>query len=77
VTLARPQVDGGSASVSVASRTLLSQDVSFGTAVAASSENRCPLRSAGRYHRIRVQPSGVNWENAVAVDIDIVGQGIR
>ena len=77
VTLARPQVDNGSADVSVASRTLLSQSVTFGTAVSADSENRCSLRSAGRYHRLRVQPTGDNWENAVAVDIDIVGQGTR
>ena len=77
VTLARPQVDNGSADVSVASRTLLNQSVTFGTAVSASSENRCSLRSAGRYHRIRVQPTGDNWENAVAVDIDVVAQGVR
>jgi hypothetical protein len=77
VTLARPQVDNGSADVSVASRTLLSQSVIFGTAVSADSENRCSLRSAGRYHRIRVQPTGASWENAVAIDIDIVAQGVR
>lgn len=77
VTLARPQVDGGSADVSVASRALLSQSINFGTAVSADSENRCSLRSGGRYHRIRVQPTGANWDAAVAVDIDIVGQGVR
>jgi len=77
VTLARPQVDGGSANVSVASRTLLSQDVTFGTAVTADSENRCSLRSAGRYHRMRVQPTGDNWVSAVAVDVDVVAQGVR
>lgn len=77
VLLARPQIDGGSADVSVASRTLLSQTVTFGTAVSADSENRCSLRSAGRYHRIRVQPTGVNWTNAVAVDVDVVAQGVR
>lgn len=77
VTLARPQVDGGSADVSVASRTLLSQNVTFGTAVSADNENRCSLRSAGRYHRIRVQPTGDNWVSAVAVDVDVVAQGVR
>jgi hypothetical protein len=77
VTLARPQVDGGSADVSVASRTLLSQDVTFGTAVSADAENRCSLRSAGRYHRMRVQPTGDNWVSAVAVDVDVVAQGVR
>ena len=77
VTLARPQIDGGSADVSVASRALLSQSINFGTAVAADSENRCSLRSSGRYHRIRVQPTGSNWVTAVAVDVDVVGQGVR
>ena len=77
VTLARPQVDNGSATIAVASRTLLSQDVTFGTAVAADSENRVSLRSAGRYHRIQVVPTGADWKNAVAVDVDVVGQGVR
>lgn len=77
ITLARPQIDNGSADISVASRTLLSQSVNYGTAVSADSENRCSLRSAGRYHRIKVVPTGSNWTSAVAVDIDIVAQGTR
>jgi len=77
VTLARPQVDQGSATVAVASRTLLSQDITFSTAVAASSDNRVSLRSNGKYHRIQVNPTGDRWKSAVAVDIDIVGQGVR
>jgi hypothetical protein len=77
VTLARPQVDNGSATVAVASRTLLSQSVNYGTAVAADSENRVSLRSAGRYHRIQLVPTGSDWKNAVAVDVDVVGQGVR
>ena len=77
VTLARPQVDNGSATIAVASRTLLSQDVTFGTAVAADSENRVSLRSAGRYHRIQLVPTGADWKNAVAIDVDVVGQGVR
>ncbi len=47
------------------------------TAVAADSENRVSLRSAGRYHRIQIVPTGADWKNAVAVDVDVVGQGIR
>jgi hypothetical protein len=77
VTLARPLVDNGSATVAIASRTLLSQDVTFGTPVAADSENRVSLRSAGRYHRIQVNPTGADWKNAVAVDVDVAGQGVR
>ena len=59
------------------SRTLLSQSVTYGTAVSADSENRCSLRSAGRYHRVKVVPTGANWTSAVAVDIDITPQGVR
>lgn len=77
VTLARPIVDNGSANVAIASRTLLNQGVNFNTAMAASSENRVPLRSAGRYHRLKVIPTGANWDNAISVDVDITPQGVR
>lgn len=76
VTLARPIVDNGSASVSVASRALLSEQPSFSTAVAASSEGRCSLRSAGKYHRVKVIPSG-NWTTASGLDVEIIQQGTR
>jgi hypothetical protein len=55
----------------------LSSDVNFSTPVAASSENRVPLRSAGRYHRLKVAPTGSNWKNAISVDIDVTPQGVR
>lgn len=77
VTLARPLVDNGSATVAIASRTLLDQSVTFNTAVAASSENRVPLRSAGRYHRLKITPTGSSWKNAISVDVDVTPQGVR
>lgn len=77
VTLARPQVDGGSATVSIASRSRLDADLTYSTPFAASDENRVPLRSSGRYHRLSVTPTGSNWQNAIAVDIEIVPQGSR
>jgi len=77
VTLARPQVDNGSATVSVASRTLLSEQLNYGPSVAADSENRVSLRSNGNYHRFKVSPAGANWTTAVAMDIDLSGQGVR
>lgn len=76
VTLARPIVDDGSGSVAVASRELLSNAITFGDASVADSEGRCGLRSAGRYHRVQTNPSG-NWRTAVAVEVDISGQGSR
>lgn len=77
VTLVKPQVDNGSASIAISSRQLLNQQVTYGTAVAASSENRVSLRSSGNYHRIQINPSGSNWKNATAVDVEIVPQGGR
>jgi len=77
VTLVKPQVDNGSASIAISSRQLLNQQVTYGTAVDASSENRVSLRSSGNYHRIQINPSGNNWKNATAVDVEIVPQGGR
>ena len=77
VTLARPIVDNGSGSLSIASRTLLNQSVTYGTSTAADSENRVSLRSAGRYHRLKLTPTGSAWKTAVAVDVDVTPQGVR
>jgi hypothetical protein len=76
ITLARPLVDGGSASVAVSSRANLSDAISYTTPVAADTEGRAPLRSAGRYMRVQTIPSG-SWSTAVGVDIDITKQGGR
>ena len=77
VTLAKPIVDNGSATVAVASRDLLNETLEFGTAVSADAENRCSLRSNGDYHRIKVTPTGSNWKTLVGVDVEIVKQGNR
>ena len=77
VTLARPQVDNGSATVAIASRALLNEGVDFGDDSAADSDNRVSLRSSGRHHRLRVKPTGDNWSMAVAVDVDINPMGSR
>ncbi len=77
ISLAKPIVDGGTASVAIASRNLLSDLVIFGDSVAADSENRVSLRSNGRYHRVKVTPSGNNWKTVVGTDIEIAKQGSR
>ena len=74
---AKPIVDGGSASVAVASRDLLSDQVEFGTDVPADAENRISLRSNGEYHRLRLTPTGANWQTAVGVEVEVVKQGNR
>ena len=75
--LAKPVVDSGSASVAIASRDLLSEVVEFGSDVPADSENRVSLRSNGKYHRLRLTPTGDNWKTAFGMDVTIVGQGNR
>jgi hypothetical protein len=74
--LARPVVDVGSGSVSVAVRNLLSDDITFSDPVSADSEGRCSVRYAGRYIRLETIPSG-NWKTALGVDVDVIAQGKR
>ena len=76
ITLAKPIIDGGLASVGVASRNNLSVTPVFSSQSAADSENRVGLRSLGRYHRLRVIPSN-NWTTAIGVDIEIQPAGMR
>lgn len=76
VTLARPQVDNGSASVAIASRRELDDTITYSTALSASSEGRVPLRSYGRYHRLKVTPSG-SWSHAIGVDVEYTQNGGR
>jgi hypothetical protein len=76
ITLARPLIDNGSASVGIASRNSLNDAVVFGSQNSPSSENRVGLRAVGKYHRLRVQPTG-NWTTAIGLDIDIQSAGVR
>jgi len=77
LTLIRPSVDNGSADVSVASRRMLDDTITFGSSVSASQEGRCPVRSASRYHRVNFVPTGANWFSAIGMDIDYSEQGTR
>ena len=77
ITMVKPIVDNGSASIAVTSRQRLNEVVSFSAVTAASSENRVGVRSYGRYHRVRTQPSGDNWSSAIGVDIEIQPAGTR
>jgi hypothetical protein len=77
LTLIRPSVDNGSADVSVASMRMLDDTVTYSTPVSASQEGRCSVRSAGRYHRVSITPTGSNWHSAIGVDLDYTTQGTR
>lgn len=77
VTLARPLVDNGSASVAIYSVNLLSEVKDFGAYTSSNNENRVPLRSNGKYHKLSIKPSGNNWSNAIGVDVEVTPQGTR
>jgi hypothetical protein len=76
LTLGRPQIDNGSANLSVASRRELDDAITYSTPLASSSEGRVPLRSYGRYHRVKVTPTGT-WTHAIGVDVDYTQNGGR
>ena len=76
INLIRAQVQDGSFDVAVASRRQLQDAVTFGSTVSASSEGRASIRSAGRYHRFSLTPTGT-WSNVLSIDIDYETQGNR
>jgi hypothetical protein len=77
ITFARPIIDNGTGTISVASRDLLSDNVVFGSEVTPDSEGRVALRNAGRYHRVKMTPTSPSWKTAVGTELVIVGQGDR
>jgi hypothetical protein len=77
VTLIRPSVDNGSATIQIASRKMLNDDITYSTTKTTDAEDRCSVRSAGRYHRVSLTPTGANWFSAIGMDIDYSEQGTR
>ena len=75
-TLAQPIVENGSANFQITSRNKLSGLIDFGATSVTSAENRADLRSGGRYHRLRVNPTGA-WTKAVGFDLNVTPQGQR
>lgn len=76
ITLVKPTVEGGSGSVALLSRRLLTESTVFGSQTAADSENRVSVRGIGRYHRLQLTPTG-SWTSAVGMDIDLSPLGTR
>jgi len=76
ITLVKPTVEGGSGSVALLSRRLLSESTTFGSQSAADAENRVSVRGVGRYHRLQLTPTG-SWTSAVGMDIDLSPLGTR
>jgi len=77
VTLIRPSVDNGSANIQIASRKMLDDTITYSTTKTTDQEDRCSVRSAGRYHRVSLTPTGANWFSAIGMDIEYSEQGTR
>ena len=79
----RPYVLGGNtnspgAQVAVARRDLFTQSSTFGTAVSPNTTGFAPVRSSGRYHRIRVTTTNNgSFTHLQGVDIDAAPEGVR
>lgn len=76
LTMIKPIIDGGSANAATSSRFNLDEDIEFLSEVAASSEGRIGVRTVGKYHRIKVVPTG-SWTTAAGIDIEIQQSGGR
>ena len=76
-TLAMPIIENGSAEFQIASRNSLNENILFSNNSVTSIENRADLRSGGKYHRVRVHPTGVKWTNAIGFDLEVTPQGSR
>jgi hypothetical protein len=76
ITMVKPLVDNGSANVAVATRRLLNEAITYGTAASSDAENRVSIRSVGRFHRLQLSPTG-SWSTAIGMDIELNGLGTR
>ena len=77
VTMAMPIIENGSATFQVASRNNMNENILFNAESVTSLENRADLRSGGRYHRLRVKPTGAGWTHAIGFDLTVTPQGQR
>lgn len=75
VTLRADAVSGG-VSAQVASRNRQIDTFSYGSASSLNSSNFCPVRSNGRYHRVRLNMTG-DWKKVQGVDVDAGVMGRR
>ena len=73
-----PYVSGETPTVTaqVGSRALPYDDVTFSTEASTTSEGFIPVRSEGRYHRVRLNITGV-WDQAQGLDVDARATGMR
>ena len=61
----------------VGSRSRQIDTVSFTASANLNTDNFVPVRSNGRYHRVRVNASGGTWRYALGVDVETSSLGRR
>jgi hypothetical protein len=66
----------GTVTAQVASRNRQVDTFTFGSASTLNNDNFCPVRSNGRYHRVRLNLSG-EWKKAQGIDVDANAIGRR
>ncbi len=76
ITMVRPIVDNGQANISIAPRQALNDTIEYGT-ISEPYDDRNNVRAGGRYFRVRLEPVGDGWTNAIAFDMTITVNGIR
>lgn len=75
VTL-RETATSGSVTAQVASRNRQIDTYTYGSASSLNADNFCPVRSNGRYHRVRLNMTG-EWRKAQGIDVDAGVMGRR
>lgn len=75
-----PLTDGagaGDVGVAIATRQSQQDPVSYGETATVNDAGWCPVRAAGRYHRIRLAVSGDAWQQIHGVDVEVDRLGWR
>lgn len=76
MTEAWPLVDGGTVKVEVGTRNRQQDPVVWGPALSINGVGFAPLRSEGRYHRVRLTVTG-SFTNIQGVQTQVMGTGVR
>lgn len=77
ITGVRPLTENGSSTIQIGSRDLISDSVSYSTAVTpTTSTGYADMRNDSRYHRFRINTSGT-FDDLLGVDIKVEKSGVR
>ena len=71
-----PIHNGGTATVSVASRDNTQDTISFTTATSVNSVGFAPIRSRGKFHRAKINITG-SWNELQGLDYEVNALGMR